>query len=133
MDRRKFIQNYGIMNGGLMLGGTVSPGMKSGFPALRIPADQRRFTSRAVEHAIEDFENNVSNLELAWMFGNCFPNNLDTTVTHTAKNGIPDTYVITGDIDATLYSFLIPSNFFTMVSMRQAAEMILKPDTALKS
>jgi len=34
------------------------------------------------------------------MFENCFPNTLDTTVDHSIINGLPDTYVITGDIDA---------------------------------
>jgi hypothetical protein len=34
------------------------------------------------------------------LFGNCFPNTLDTTVYFNKKDGRPDTYVITGDIDA---------------------------------
>jgi meiotically up-regulated gene 157 (Mug157) protein len=34
------------------------------------------------------------------LFNNCLPNTLDTTVTYTTVNGRPDTYVITGDIDA---------------------------------
>lgn len=34
------------------------------------------------------------------MFENCFPNTLDTTVDFGTLNGRPDTYVITGDIDA---------------------------------
>ena len=34
------------------------------------------------------------------MFENCFPNTLDTTVDFEILNGNPDTYVITGDIDA---------------------------------
>lgn len=34
------------------------------------------------------------------MFENCFPNTLDTTVDFGTMNGRPDTYVITGDIDA---------------------------------
>ena len=37
---------------------------------------------------------------LRWMFENCFPNTLDTTVRYRVKNGRPDTFVITGDIDA---------------------------------
>ena len=37
---------------------------------------------------------------MAWIFENCFPNTLDTTVNHYQKNGKPYTYVITGDIDA---------------------------------
>jgi meiotically up-regulated gene 157 (Mug157) protein len=38
--------------------------------------------------------------KLAWMFENCFPNTLDTTVKFARKNGKPDTFVITGDIHA---------------------------------
>lgn len=34
------------------------------------------------------------------MFGNCFPNTLDTTVDFQIVNGRPDTDVFTGDIDA---------------------------------
>ena len=37
---------------------------------------------------------------MAWIFENCFPNTLDTTVNYYQKNGKPYTYVITGDIDA---------------------------------
>lgn len=37
---------------------------------------------------------------MEWFFNNCFPNTLDTTVTYSEKNRKPDTYVITGDIDA---------------------------------
>lgn len=46
------------------------------------------------------FESNIKDKELAWLFGNCFPNTLDTTVSYTENGGRPDTYVITGDIDA---------------------------------
>lgn len=41
------------------------------------------------------------NEKLAWMFANCFPNTIDTTV-HFRKgaDGKPDTFVYTGDIHA---------------------------------
>jgi meiotically up-regulated gene 157 (Mug157) protein len=42
----------------------------------------------------------LPNQELGWLFENCFPNTLDTTVFYEEHNGVPDTYVITGDIDA---------------------------------
>jgi meiotically up-regulated gene 157 (Mug157) protein len=38
--------------------------------------------------------------ELAWLFQNCFPNTLDTTVDFGSYEGRPDTFVITGDIEA---------------------------------
>jgi len=70
------------------------------FPTVRIPAAQRKFKSKAVEKLIADIKTNIRNKELAWMFENCFPNTLDTTVDFEMIDGKPDTYVITGDIDA---------------------------------
>jgi meiotically up-regulated gene 157 (Mug157) protein len=61
---------------------------------------QRKFSSKAIEGAVTEFQNKVKDKELGWLFGNCFPNTLDTTVTFKEINGKPDTYVITGDIDA---------------------------------
>jgi len=70
------------------------------FPVVRTAPAQRNFSSVAVEKTIQTFKAGVKNEELAWLFENCFPNTLDTTVFHEVKNGRPDTYVITGDIDA---------------------------------
>ncbi|UGU14904.1 glycoside hydrolase family 125 protein [Sinomicrobium kalidii] len=102
MQRRKFIQNTALL-GGLTLVDPVhlaaSP-LKKQFPEVRTPKGKRNFESRAIESAIKEFQKNVGDKELAWLFNNCFPNTLDTTVTFTEKNGKPDTYVITGDIDA---------------------------------
>jgi meiotically up-regulated gene 157 (Mug157) protein len=42
----------------------------------------------------------LGDTELAWLFGNCFPNTLDTTVNYSEKDNRPDTFVITGDIHA---------------------------------
>lgn len=70
------------------------------FPVVRIPPEQRKFTSPLVEKTIEQFKQKVSNKELGWLFENCFPNTLDTTVDFEIIDGKPDTYVITGDIDA---------------------------------
>ena len=78
-------------------GGTMGFG---GFPTVRIPAGQRKFKSIAVENKIEEIKKNIGNKEIAWLFENCFPNTLDTTVDFEMVNGQPDTYVITGDIDA---------------------------------
>ena len=38
--------------------------------------------------------------ELAWLFSNCLPNTLDTTVTFANGTAGPDTIVVTGDIPA---------------------------------
>lgn len=70
------------------------------FPVVRAATQERHFTSAAIEQAISEFNRNVPNKELGWLFGNCFPNTLDTTVFPTEIDGKPYTYVITGDIDA---------------------------------
>jgi len=73
---------------------------QANFPDVRKPAAHRKFSSPAVEKVIAEVTKNIGNKEIAWMFGNCFPNTLDTTVDFSVVNGKPDTYVITGDIDA---------------------------------
>lgn len=64
--------------------------------SLRPPVDKRTFHSPAVERTIADFRRRCADPELAWLFENCYPNTLDTTI--TAREG--DTWVITGDIPA---------------------------------
>ncbi|MBT9330394.1 glycoside hydrolase family 125 protein [Paracidobacterium acidisoli] len=63
------------------------------------PAD-RKFRSQAVDAFIAETQQRVGDPELAWLFGNCFPNTLDTTVEPGSFEGKPDTVVITGDIPA---------------------------------
>ena len=99
MNRRDFVQTASLATAGLMLG-SVARGQGADFPVVRIPESQRKFKSAAVEKAIRDVQTSIGNKELAWMFGNCFPNTLDTTVDFQMVDGKPDTYVITGDIDA---------------------------------
>ena len=67
------------------------------------PAEENRlFTDESVEKVITDVQAQLTNPRLAWMFGNCFPNTLDTTVHYTEDDGSgnPDTFVYTGDIHA---------------------------------
>ena len=66
----------------------------------RPPEAERRFVSAAVERTIERVQSAVTDPELARLFGNCFPNTLDTTVDVGEVDGRPDTFVITGDIEA---------------------------------
>lgn len=62
---------------------------------------ERLFVSDAVEAKIVDVCSQLTNPRLAWMFSNCFPNTLDTTVHYSEdENGNPDTFVYTGDIHA---------------------------------
>lgn len=72
----------------------------NGFESKRPPLAERNFTSEAVEATIQRVKKQIADPELAWLFENCFPNTLDTTVEFETINGKPDTYVITGDIDA---------------------------------
>lgn len=99
MKRSEFLRNAGLVSTGLLLG-KFSFAATADFPVVRLPVAQRRFASQAVEKAIGEFKSKVKNRELGWLFENCFPNTLDTTVTFSTKSGKPDTYVITGDIDA---------------------------------
>jgi uncharacterized protein len=70
------------------------------FPSKRPPLAQRKFVSRAVEDTITRVKSHVADPELAWMFENCYPNTLDTTVRIGGTPEKPDTFIITGDIDA---------------------------------
>ncbi len=62
--------------------------------------DKRRFRSESVEATIATVGRDIADPELAWMFSNCYPNTLDTTVTSSVIDGKADTFVITGDIHA---------------------------------
>ena len=98
MNRRQFLRATSVIASSVWF----SPGTwaATSFPVVRIPEAQRKFKSAAVERTIAQVQSSIGNSELAWMFANCFPNTLDTTVDFSVANGRPDTYVITGDIDA---------------------------------
>lgn len=63
------------------------------------PAD-RKFTSSVIESVIARVRRQIADAFLGGMFERCFPNTLDTTVFPGTFAGHPDTFVITGDIDA---------------------------------
>jgi meiotically up-regulated gene 157 (Mug157) protein len=69
-------------------------------PQGRPAPAERHFTSAAVEALIPRIRQRVADPALAAIFENCFPNTLDTTVWPGTHEGKPDTYVVTGDIDA---------------------------------
>ena len=66
----------------------------------RPPVGDRRFVSKAVEREVNRVSTLIKDPELAWLFQNCFPNTLDTTVFMGTANGHDDAFVITGDIAA---------------------------------
>ncbi|MDB5012228.1 MAG: metal-independent alpha-mannosidase [Daejeonella sp.] len=101
MKRRTFIKNTGLIGAGYFITPNLSfAATTETFPTVRVAAASRNFTSKAIDKAILEFKKNVPNEELGWLFENCFPNTLDTTVSYSVKNNHHDTYVITGDIDA---------------------------------
>ena len=63
----------------------------------RPEVSKRLFVSQEVEQQIARIKQLLTNAKLAWMFENCFPNTLDTTVHFDGKE---DTFVYTGDIHA---------------------------------
>lgn len=99
--RKHFIKTTGLLTAGLMINkGSLFARGFTDFESKRPPLSDRHFTSLAVEEMINQIKRDLKNKELGWLFSNCFPNTLDTTVDFSVQNGIPDTYVITGDIDA---------------------------------
>ncbi len=99
MNRRDFIRRTSVLATGTMLSAT-GWAAEATFPAVRTPEAKRRFKSRAIERTIETIKARIGNKELAWMFENCFPNALDTTVDFTVTDGRPDTFVSAGELDA---------------------------------
>lgn len=66
----------------------------------RPPKQERLFHSEIIEKKIQEVKQMLTNPYLAWMFENCFPNTLDTTVHYRQSDGEDDTFVYTGDIHA---------------------------------
>ena len=77
------------------------PDEPAAYKDQRPAPEARLFKSEAVENEIKRVCGLLKNPRLAWMFANCFPNTLDTTV-HFGEDedGNPDTFVYTGDIHA---------------------------------
>lgn len=108
MERRKFLERSAMAGAAVVAAkGSMAQMVNANqatapenFPVVRYPVGRRKFKSVAVENKILEIKNNIKNKEIAWLFENCFPNTLDTTIDFSMVNGKPDTYVITGDIDA---------------------------------
>lgn len=107
VTRREFIKKGGLalmaaaIGGGPLraavekAGGSISA---TDFISKRPVPGERNFTSKAVEKVIARVKGELKDQKLVWMFENCFPNTLDTTVDFQMRDGRPDTFVITGDI-----------------------------------
>lgn len=101
MKRRDFIANSAIAAGSLLFADKLNALVpQKEFISQRPPIGQRKFVSKAVEAKLAEVKRAIKDKELAWMFENCYPNTLDTTVETGTRGGKPDSFVITGDIHA---------------------------------
>jgi len=84
--RRTVIKNLASVAAGVALGansGICRAPFSVGdeFISKRLSPGQRKFVSDAVEAKIVEVKKGIADPELAWLFENCFPNTLDTTLT----------------------------------------------------
>jgi meiotically up-regulated gene 157 (Mug157) protein len=102
ITRRKFIKSSLIISGTAITSVNSAKNIfvKSEYKSNRPIVSERKFISTAVESVIQEVKEVIADREIAWMFENCYPNTLDTTVKYEEKDGIHDTFVITGDIEA---------------------------------
>ncbi len=97
LNRREMIAGAGALAATAALTGGAKA---QAFVSQRPPASARRFASKAVEAEIKAIKARIADPEIAWLFENCYPNTLDTTVEMGVVDGKPDAFVITGDIEA---------------------------------
>lgn len=72
---------------------------RAGLPFQRPKIPCRSFVSDTIEAAIDTFKTKLKDKDVARLFENCLPNTLDTTIRwHNPE--LPQTFVITGDINA---------------------------------
>ncbi|RED47506.1 glycoside hydrolase family 125 protein [Seonamhaeicola aphaedonensis] len=102
MNRRIFAKQTALGTMGLALSSQFALSQTSlkNFVSKRPPKQERLFTSESIEQVIKKVKKQLKDPELAWLFENCFPNTLDTTVFYKEENGRPLTHIITGDINA---------------------------------
>ncbi|KAK9362012.1 hypothetical protein V1504DRAFT_388920 [Lipomyces starkeyi] len=73
--------------------------------ALRLPYQRpvvecRTFRSTEVERVINDLKDKFVDTDISRLFENCFPNTLDTTVRWHLPGSAPQSFIVTGDINA---------------------------------
>lgn len=102
VDRRSFLRNSATLAAGAaFIAKTDLLAQYTKRDLTQRPAESERlFRSQAVEDAIASVSRDIADPQLRTIFANCLPNTLDTTVFPGTREGKPDTFVITGDIDA---------------------------------
>jgi len=102
VDRRSFLRNSATLAAGAaFIAKTDLLAQYTKRDLTQRPAEgERLFRSQAVEDAITSISRDIADPQLRTIFANCLPNTLDTTVFPGTRDGKPDTFVITGDIDA---------------------------------
>ena len=101
-NRREFIKTAALAAAGLSSNKFLlkSFNTKSIYMSKRPAPKDRKFVSEAVDNTIIEIKKSIKDEKLAQLFENCLPNTLDTTINFKMENGKPDTFVITGDINA---------------------------------
>ena len=89
-------------------------------PTNRPAESERLFRSEAVEAEIARIKGVLSNAKLAWMFENCFPNTLDTTVRKVVFDNLPFLLSDTVGFIRKLPTELIESFKSTLDEVREA-------------
>ena len=89
-------------------------------PTNRPAEAERLFRSEAVEAEIARIKGVLSNAKLAWMFENCFPNTLDTTVRKVVFDNLPFLLSDTVGFIRKLPTELIESFKSTLDEVREA-------------
>jgi uncharacterized protein len=100
MKRRDFLSNSALAATTFLFAGKSAVFAQADFASKRPLPKDRKFVSAAVESKIAEVKAAIKDKELAWMFENCYPNTLDTTVETGVRDGKADSFVITGDIHA---------------------------------
>jgi meiotically up-regulated gene 157 (Mug157) protein len=101
MKRRDFVLTSAMGLSYIGLAGTpLNVFANQGFIGMRPAREKRTYISQAVEDELATIKKEIADPEIAWLFENCYPNTLDTTVKFSVTGDEPDTFIITGDINA---------------------------------
>ena len=88
--RRDILQFLGASAGAGLLAGALpafAAAKGRAFASKRPAKSERRFVSAAVERQLSQIKARIGDPELAWLFENCYPNTLDTSVRTGARDG----------------------------------------------